>query len=138
MIGQAGNNFKQSTVIVKNGEAKAESKVESSSQIATVLVDFECSQATLDAIVKSIYVREILIREENVIEILAVADYLQVTPNHLILQISYFRLIYMVGRVSQNMLSSKLLQHQFVSHTVGFCFSLSRYTVVLTTSKRAQ
>ena len=43
-----------------------------------VKVAYECSQASLDAVVKSLYSRSIHLGVENCMEIVGVADYLQV------------------------------------------------------------
>lgn len=40
-------------------------------------MDFDCSQATLNALVKSLYSQEIEVGPDNVVEILTAADFLQ-------------------------------------------------------------
>lgn len=46
---------------------------------STILrVNFNCSQETLHALVTSIYLRHVLLTADNVSEILALADFLQV------------------------------------------------------------
>lgn len=42
-------------------------------------MDFDCSQATLNALVKSLYSQEIEVGPDNVVEILTAADFLQAT-----------------------------------------------------------
>lgn len=47
--------------------------------IEVVSINFNCSQATLHTIVTSIYSKEIQVNASNVCEIMAAADFLQVT-----------------------------------------------------------
>ena len=46
-------------------------------KVSAILVHFWCCQATLDLLVKSLYAREIQVGQEDVVEILLTADYLQ-------------------------------------------------------------
>lgn len=55
--------------------------------VVTICTGFEGSQATLNALVTSIYRRTAQITEKDVVEILAMADFLQVCPEFWILGI---------------------------------------------------
>lgn len=48
-----------------------------------ITINFEGSQAILDALVTSIYMRKAIVKAENVVEVLALADFLQVCPHML-------------------------------------------------------
>ena len=68
---KAGNNFRMQAAGTQTG-SQAKSTI--------LRVNFNCSQETLHALVTSIYLRHVLLTADNVSEMLALADFLQVAP----------------------------------------------------------
>lgn len=67
LLVQAANSFQHNTLQQKKNI----------SGVTSVRICFDCSQSVLNAVVTAIYAREINVTEDNVINILALADFLQ-------------------------------------------------------------
>ena len=70
---QAGNRFRGTFNAPGTGKGK-----KAASRFCTVKVDFEASQASLHALVKSMYTKKIELTNLDALEVLALADFLQV------------------------------------------------------------
>lgn len=75
---QAANCFKAGAVYQKPAEPTETDSKKPAELFTTIMINYDCSQATLDTVVKAIYAREIIVNATNAIEILSLGDYLQV------------------------------------------------------------